>query len=272
MRVQRRQGAARTRSWAGKQDESGRVTTPLEPVVLIATLALIPVLILEADTSGRWQQVAVVANWLIWGVFAVEFALILLAATRKKAALRAHWLDASIVVVTTPLFGQFLSSMRLLRLARLLRLTRVGLIFSRAVQAERTLTSGTTLKLVALISVFIVVVSGAAQATFDAGEFHTIWQGIWWATVTVTTVGYGDLYPTTVFGRLIGIVVMLVGIGFLSVLTATVASHFVKTERNDESTEMLERLARIEGELMALRAELVETSLREEERDHVLTA
>jgi len=52
-----------------QQDESGRVHTPLEPIVLAATLALIPVLILEADAEGRWQTAAFVANWFIWGVF-----------------------------------------------------------------------------------------------------------------------------------------------------------------------------------------------------------
>jgi hypothetical protein len=53
------------------QDESGRVHTPSEPVVLVATLALIPVLIIEADASGAWLTAASVANWLIWIVFAV---------------------------------------------------------------------------------------------------------------------------------------------------------------------------------------------------------
>ncbi len=56
-----------------QQDESGRVHTPLEPVVLAATLALIPVLI-EADASGGWKTAAFVANWLIWAVFAVDLA------------------------------------------------------------------------------------------------------------------------------------------------------------------------------------------------------
>src|SRR4249920_2553862 len=104
-----------------KQDESGRVHTPLEPLVLGATLALIPVLILDADATGAWKTGALVANWLIWTVFAVELAAVLIVATRKRAALRAHWLDVAIVVLTVPLFGQFLSSIRLVRLSRLLR-------------------------------------------------------------------------------------------------------------------------------------------------------
>jgi len=200
------------------QGESGRVHTPLEPLVLAATLALIPVLILEADASGAWLTAAFVANWLIWGVFALELAAVLIVATRRGAAPRAHWLDVAIVLLTVPLFGQFLSSLRLVRLARLLRLLRAGVIIGRALQAERRLTSPQTFRFVALLTLFIVVVAGAAQAAFNANEFDSVWDGVWWAVVTVTTVGYGDLYPTDVEGRIIGIIVMFVGIGFISVL------------------------------------------------------
>jgi voltage-gated potassium channel len=55
------------------------------------------------------------------------------------------------------------------------------------------------------------------------------------AVVTVTTVGYGEIYPTTVTGRIVGIALMLLGIGFLAVLTATVSSRFVKADREEET-------------------------------------
>jgi hypothetical protein len=67
------------------QDDSGRVHTPFEPVVLAATLALIPVLIVEADASSDgWQMFAYVTNCAIWAVFAVELAAVLVVARRKK--------------------------------------------------------------------------------------------------------------------------------------------------------------------------------------------
>jgi voltage-gated potassium channel len=223
-------------------------------LVLAATLALVPVLILGADGSGGWLTAAYVANWAIWALFAVELAAVLVVAERKRAALRSHWLDAAVVVLTVPVLGHVLASLRLVRLARLLRLLRVATIVSRAIQAEKRLTSGEALRIAALMTVFVVVVAGAAQATFDAGEFAGIWDGVWWATVTVTTVGYGDLYPKTVAGRLIGMLVMFVGIGFLTVLTATVASRFVLTD--NDNAELLESLRRIERELTALKARL----------------
>jgi voltage-gated potassium channel len=84
--------------------------------------------------------------------------------------------------------------------------------------------------------------------------------GIWWAVQTVTTVGYGDLTVKTVQGRIIAMVVMVFGIGFLSILTATVASRFVKTERGGETDEILAALARLEAELAELKQRLASPS------------
>ncbi len=234
-----------------RQDESGRVHTPLEPVVLAATLALIPVLIIEADaTSDGWLRFATVANWIIWAIFATELGAVLVA-ERKRAALRAHWLDVAIVVLTIPLLGNALAW---IRFARVIRLARFGVIVGRALQAERRLTSGDSLRVAAILTVAAVCVAGAAQAAVNAGEFPGMWDGVWWATVTVTTVGYGDLYPTTVQGRLVGILLMFVGIGFISLLTAAIASRFVKLERGDEHGQLMETLRRIEADVAELKS------------------
>jgi voltage-gated potassium channel len=226
------------------------VHTPLEPVVLAATLALVPVLIVEADaTSSGWQTFALASNWAIWAIFAVELAVVLVVADRKLAAVRAHWLEAAIVVLTVPLLG---AALAWLRLGRFLRLARFGVVIARAIQSERRLSSGDSLRIAAVLTVTVIVVAGAAQHTFAAGEFATYWDGVWWAVVTVTTVGYGDLYPKTVEGRVVGIAVMLVGIGFLSIFTAAIASRFV---REDSATdEIMETLRRIEADLGELKA------------------
>src|SRR5262249_12243829 len=140
------------------QEDSGRVVHPFEPVVLGATLAIIPVLVISASSASEgWKTFAEVANWIIWGIFAAELVFILFVASRKRRALRAHWLDAAIVVVSAPVYTQLVASLRLVRLVRLLRVLRAGVIISRALQAERRLTSTNAFRLAALATIFLTV-------------------------------------------------------------------------------------------------------------------
>jgi voltage-gated potassium channel len=65
----------------------------------------------------------------------------------------------------------------------------------------------------------------------DRSEFPNIWLGLWWAVQTVTTVGYGDIVPHNVGGRAVAAVLMLIGIGFLTVVTAVITAAFLETVR-----------------------------------------
>ena len=132
-----------------------------------------------------------------------------------------------IVVLTVPIVS---SALGWGRLARFVRLFRFGAIIGRALQAERRITSGDVLRVTAILTLAVVVVSGAAQWAFDADEFPSLWDGVWWSVVTATTVGYGDLYPKTAEGRIIGIFVMAMGIVFVSLLTAALAARFMRTD------------------------------------------
>jgi voltage-gated potassium channel len=73
----------------------------------------------------------------------------------------------------------------------------------------------------------VVVVAGVVIHLFDQRDFPNVWLGMWWAVQTVTTVGYGDVVPTTVLGRIVGAVAMLQGIAFIAVVTAVITSSFV---------------------------------------------
>ena len=114
---------------------------------------------------------------------------------------------------------------------------------------------------IAAVTTVATVGFGALMTAVDHRNFTTIGQGLWWSLQTVTTVGYGDVVPTNSAGRLVAAVVMLLGLAFLSVITAAITSSFVarateqRTGRSDRAApatehdvrEINERLDRIEA-------------------------
>jgi voltage-gated potassium channel len=103
----------------------------------------------------------------------------------------------------------------------------------------RRLLSLDGIKYTGLIAGLTVVVGGAAFASIETHEGHvlTTWDGVWWAVTTVTTVGYGDIAPETDGGRIVAMMIMLVGIGFVALLTAFIADRFISEQKTTESKE-----------------------------------
>jgi voltage-gated potassium channel len=114
---------------------------------------------------------------------------------------------------------------------------------------------------VASVTTSITVVAGLLMTVIDHGGFPSLGSGLWWAVQTVTTVGYGDHVPETAAGQIVAAFVMLLGIGFITVITASITGGFVArwqrerapTADDAPSAEQLrsidERLKRIEAAL-----------------------
>jgi voltage-gated potassium channel len=125
---------------------------------------------------------------------------------------------------------------------------------------RESLTARRAAGIIATFTVMITVAGGILERVFDHQEFQTIGKGLWFALQTVTTVGYGDVTPARSSGRFIGAVIMLSGIGFLAVITASVTATLIESSRRryvaqsdaDQAKrlkEINERLARIEAGL-----------------------
>lgn len=111
-----------------------------------------------------------------------------------------------------------------------------------------------------LAGVTLVLAFGAGLLVtiVDSKDFPTLEDGIWWAIVTLGTVGYGDLVPTTTTGRIVGSVVIVFGITFISLLTATVTSAFISAEQTEARAAEIARAEAAEEEVRQLLHEISE--------------
>ncbi len=140
--------------------------------------------------------------------------------------------------------------------------TRLERRLERAV--DRAVTPRGAAIVIAVATIAITFVSGLVMTLLDRDNYPSIGEGLWWAVQTTTTVGYGDNVPTTAAGRFLAALVMLFGIGFLTVITASITSTFVARARSEQLRtggepataqqfrELDERLERIEAALTRL--------------------
>ncbi|MDE2710980.1 MAG: potassium channel family protein [Acidobacteriota bacterium] len=153
------------------------------------------------------------------------------------------------MVLSFPTLPDLLELSRLARLTRLAPLLRIGLSAAKVMPAIQQVVGRKGVRSVAAISLLAVVTGGAL---FHAAEPETvggIWNGVWWAVVTTTTVGYGDIAPASLLGRMIGGVLMLVGIGVIGTLGGAVAAYFVESDSEARLGRMEAQLERIERRL-----------------------
>ena len=116
---------------------------------------------------------------------------------------------------------------------------------------------------IATASTVMTVGAGLLMTVVDRETFPSIGSGLWWAVQTVTSVGYGDIIPMNLAGRLVAALVMLLGIAFLTIITASITSTFVARSRREPSaveTAMAERLRQLDGRLERIEAALSRSS------------
>lgn len=183
-------------------------------------------------------------EWLITGIFIAEFSSRLWAAESRSTYVRGHWIDLVSCIPPARWFRWF-------RLLRLLRLVRAFAGIGRAMTSAQRLANhrGLIWLLVAWVGVMFlcavgiyvseVGVNAAIRSPFDA---------LWWGLTTMTTVGYGDVIPVTTEGRLSAAVLMILGIGLYSAITATITSFLIAGDRSADFAGQLERIAALHAD------------------------
>ena len=203
--------------------------TPLTVAAVVFLVAYsMQVLLQPRPSADAWLQVI---EWITWGAFAFDYVVRLRLATSRGRWFVRHLLDLAVVALPV------------LRPLRLLRLVALLSIFQRAAGSSLrgrvvTYAVGSTVILIYVAALAVL----EAERHMPHATITTFGNALWWASATITTVGYGDEVPISTTGRVIAVALMVGGIALLGTITATIASWLVQqVSEKDEASQMATR-------------------------------
>ncbi len=213
------------------------------PMIMIATWIIIE---WYANAQGVFPPyLHVITDWLVWSFFLLETAILTRLVDNKWRYLSSNWLNLIIILVALPVLWNGKTEIAALRTLRVFLV--LPLLFGIS-KTARSILSRNQLGVTLLVSLFIIVGSGILIAGIDPA-IDNIWDGFWWAWVTVTTVGYGDIVPSSAAGKIFGGLLILFGLGLFSLITASFSAFLLAKDEEkiirDEREELV-RLRRIE--------------------------
>ena len=216
----------------------------IETPMIVLAIIIIPIVLIELEilsTNAQIVSIATMIDDIIWFIFLFEYIILLSLYNDKVGYTKKSWLNLLIIILSPPLIApQGFASVRALRALRALRAfrsLRILIAVKRGIKPILNVFEKNSLHYVTIITVILIAVSSIG---FSWLENRDLSYGLWWAITTVTTVGYGDTYPETNIGRIFAVVVMIIGIGFVSILTANIASYFVEKDLKNEKSNKID--------------------------------
>lgn len=201
----------------------------------LAVTAVILIIIELSDGLNSWQQ------WLsraVLAIFVADYIIRLAGAKDKKDFITHNICDLIAILPFHSIFRGF-KIVRIQPILKFLNLPRLFAFLYRPMKKATRFLNTNGFKYVLVLTSFVILMGGVL---IHFAEGMSIGDGIWWSFVTATTVGYGDISPHSLYGRLIAMVLMLMGIGLLGSVTSTLTSYFFNTGKKTVQSQTIEMI------------------------------
>jgi len=231
--------------------------------IMLSICAVMAETVPELNERYHWQLVAL--EWSFTVIFTIEYILRIVIVRKPWGYIRSFYgiIDLLSILPTYLAFflvgAQTLMVLRILRLFRIFRLFKLGRYVSGGMQIAKALKSSRE-KIVVFIFVILIIASITGTLMYliegPSHGFDSIPRGIYWAIVTMTTLGYGDITPGTTMGQLFTVILVLVGYGIIAVPTGIVAGEYTnvkKTRLNTQSCPSCSKEGHEEGAVYCFR-------------------
>lgn len=236
-----------TRSQEAVQDYEARSSPPLITLAFVF-LGLYAAQVLWLDAPAWARQVIELGQLVIWIIFLADFGYRIYLAPRRLRYVASHPLD--VITLILPMFRP-LRALRIFAAARIL------------IDRGHHVSYGRVAAAITVSAMFIILVGALVVLDFERTQteanISNFPDSLWWAAVTLTSVGYGDHYPTTAGGRAAAVAMMAVGMSLLGAVTATFAAWF--TQRVSGGQE--DAIDALRDEVRALREDLARYAARD---------
>lgn len=201
-------------------------------IIILALISVVLVILGFTDLIDLEKPPYSIVDLVIWFVFLVDYIWRFSISKSKWSFIINNIFDLLAILPLNAIFTVFRLGriFRLARLTKLVKLTRLLRIIGLTGKLEKKLkiflrTNG--LIYILYVNFFIVLVGSSILSVVEEKSFS---DSVWWSLVTVTTVGYGDIVPSSLFGKWLAVLLMLVGIGTIGMLTSSLTNFFVKDE------------------------------------------
>ncbi len=199
-------------------------------LLLALFISIIAIMDLGGNIDISNSVVLKTIDWIALFIFVIDYFYFLYKAKNRKVYIKTH-IPEFIAIIPFAMF-KIARLARLARLFRLLRFVKVAAIIMRFYNKSKKFLKTNGFQYVLLTTIIAIIIGSVGIYYAELEITINSWvDAFWWSFVTCTTVGYGDISPVTLGGRIIAVILMFIGIGFISMLTGTIATYFLNKEK-----------------------------------------